>query len=434
MNADEEICFSDDSGNLADDSGNVSEMLTDDSENDFDRAEMLQEQCVFRKASNNLGTVLRSGVVRSLSPTLKVYSLENMFPGVAMLYEGFDDMREWKNTIEYVRFFAKKKNMFNRRHHWDMRTKFLKVRLRCMEKIVEVPRETHSKFVGGFFVHDPMVVNKDIERERTQTARAGEEEQNVKKDSETGKYCSVNQLHCARKERRHHIDRKKCIKKQNHENNKRKVKKIDIWIPNKTNCFEDSCILETPDSCKNENVLQERLQLQKNNINVNSTIDEKLKRGSLEKELNLETQHETRKKCGHSLPSKDSLQDLQVIGHSVHLNSSFIKELVNNVSDHRLQEGETVNLKSETSSAEELVLEEISDKDFIPNVTLSSSCKLKHTSVKDFLATTETFSKNNVSKEIHVERQSLSRLQRLRKRIRNLFSCFAQNRVTPVDI
>ena len=358
-------------------------MLKDDSEKDFDSEEMLQDKCLFRKASNNHGTVLRSGVVRPLSPNLKVYSLENVFPGVAMLYEGFDDMQEWKQTIEYVRFFAKKTNMFNRRHHWDMRTKFLKVRLRCMEKIVEVPSETHSKAVGGFFIHDPIVVNKVKEGERTQTARAVEEEQNVKKEDETGKYCFVNQLHCARKERRDHIDRKNYSKKQNHENDlapqesnvkinndskykmpkhadkvnhndavfsfaarpkdftpmsttrmdtKRKVKKIDIWIPNQTNSTEDSCILETPDNCNNENVLQEQLQLQKTNIHENCTIDEKLKRESLRKELNVETQHETKTKCGHFLPGNDALQD-------------FTNELVNNVSEHCVQEGETVNLK-----------------------------------------------------------------------------------------
>ena len=488
MNADKEICFSDDSGNLADDSGNVSEMLTDDSENDFDSEEMLQDKCVFRKASKNLGTVLRPGVVRPLSPTLKVYSLENEFPGVAMLYEGFDDMHDWKSTIEYVRFFAKKKNMFNRRHHWDMRTQFLKVRLRCMEKIVEAPRETHSKPVGGFFVHDPIVVNKVTEGQRTKTARASEEEQNVKNDDETDKYCPVNQLHYARKEHRDRNDRKNCIRKQSHEDDlasqeeshvkinndskhempkhtdnvnrngavfsfaaqkdfntmsktrmdtKQKVKNIDIWIPSHLNTIEDSYILESPDSCKNESVFQEQLHLQKKNIHENCTIDEKLERESLEKELNLETQLETKTKCGHFLPGNDSLQDLQVIGHSVHLNSSLTNKLVKNVNDHCLQEGETVNFKSETSSGEELVLEEINDKDFIPNVTLPSSCKLKHTSVKDLQAITEIFSTNvrrNLNKEIHAERQTLSPLQRLRKRIRNIFSCFVHNRVTPVDI
>ena len=48
-------------------------------------------------------------------------------------------MREWKSTIAFVGFFSRKGNMFNGQHHSNMRAKFLQVRLRRMEKIVEDP-------------------------------------------------------------------------------------------------------------------------------------------------------------------------------------------------------------------------------------------------------------------------------------------------------
>ena len=144
MNAEEEIIInkSGESRPLA---------LLHDLENDFD-----DDEGSFSRA--HLGTVLRPGVVRPLSPTLKVHSPETVFPGIAMLCEGFDSMIEWRKMIEFVGFFARKGNMFNRRHHWDMRNKFIEVRLSCMEKILEDPPNNRSE--GEFRVDIPVAVEK----------------------------------------------------------------------------------------------------------------------------------------------------------------------------------------------------------------------------------------------------------------------------------
>ena len=507
---------------LSDDGGNVPRKLTDDFENNFDSEEMLEDKWVFHKPSDHLGTVLQSGVVRPLSPTLKVHSPE--FPGVAMLYEGFDDMREWKNTIEFVRFFSKKGNMFNSRHHWNMRTKFLEVRLRCMDKIIEDPSRAHREPVGGFFVRVPLAGQKTKEEEERKTAVACEKI--VRKQQKMDEHCYVEQQHCATKELRDNKERKRCVNntqkqlgitaegenmieiknyprhgmhkhRDNVEHNsinvklssarknstsmsntrmnyKGKPRKIDIWIPNQNNYIEDSsmCMLESSYSFNNEHVLsasspevtlpmlREQRRLQKENIHENCREDEKLKRESLQKGINLETQRETL--CAipgtsaeyvHFPPSNDRLQDLRVIGKSWQVNSSSTTELFDSVdkhSSHSKKDSETVSstkgLSSESVTLsckvkDELVLEEISDKDFVSDVVLPSSCKLEHTSVTGAVIEAK-FSRKDVSeilvKENTVERprqETLSRLQRLRRRIRNLFCCFARtNQVTPVNI
>jgi hypothetical protein len=472
MNVDEEICLSDESGNL-------SEISTHDSENNLDIVEISEDKRALRKGSDKLGAILPSGVVRPLSPTLKIHSLENVIPGVAMLYEGFDDMREWRNTIEFVRFFAEKKNMFNRRHHWDMRAKFLQARLKCMERIVEVPNGAQQKPVGGFFVHDPVAVEKVMEGKLTKTALACEEKNIVTKDAKMSEHCSVDQQQCTRKELPVDIEKKSCGKEQSLENHvdtrheirkqevnarknftttsrakmdsNRKVKKIDIWIPNQMSYIEDSYMLENPTKTghvlpESSPMMRNQRRVQKENIlentRENCTVDEKLKRDSLEKELNLETERDARRaatsmKCGNYPPDNDTVQDLRVIGQSIHLNSSI--ELVNDHCFQSTKESETVNLSSEKLSSEdheELVLEDVSDQDFIPHVSLPSSYKLKHAGLKKTQGITEIFSTNNERENLNkqIERESVTRLQRLRKRISNLFSCFAKNRVTPVDI
>ena len=129
-----------------------------------------KDEWLFPRASYRLATVLAPGRVRPLSPTLKVYSPVNVFPGIAVLCERFDDMVEWKNTIQFVGFFAKMNKMFNSRHHWDMRTKFLEVRVRCMDKVVEDPSAINKEPVGKFFLCVPVAVRKALDEQREQMA------------------------------------------------------------------------------------------------------------------------------------------------------------------------------------------------------------------------------------------------------------------------
>jgi hypothetical protein len=193
---------------------------------------------------------------------------------------------------------------------------------------------------------------------------------------------------------------------------------------------------------------QRRLRKENDRENIGSSEDEKLKRESLEKGLNLESRRETsgtRAECGHFPTSNDNVQDLKVIGKSV---ASFTREFVDNHSSNSNKDNESVNIKkglssnSETLSCkveEEMVLEDISDKDFVSNLILPSSCKFEHTAVEDVqtatarkVSTTEAC--GNLVKQNTAERPKQRILSRLRRRIRHLFSCFTRNQVTPVDI
>ena len=139
----------------------------------------LDNKWLFPRPSQSLGTVLRPGRVRPLSPTLKVHSPEDVFPGTAVLCDGFDDMKEWKETIEFVGFFAKMGNMFNNRHHWEMRTKFHDVRVRCMDKIVENSPESSTTAEGGLFVRVP---EKALEEGEENVAADADREDRVRNE------------------------------------------------------------------------------------------------------------------------------------------------------------------------------------------------------------------------------------------------------------
>ncbi len=158
--------------------------------NDLELTNESEDKWQFPKPRHYLATVLDSGAVRPLSPTLKVHSPERVFPGIAMICEGFDDMREFKNTIEFVGFFTKKGNLFNSRHHWNMRTKFLEVRLRCMDKIVEDPFAKH-KHAGLFYVRVPLAVQKAMEDERQKKALECEKSSKVS-EKKTERQINVN--------------------------------------------------------------------------------------------------------------------------------------------------------------------------------------------------------------------------------------------------
>ena len=87
-----------------------------------------------------------------------------------------DNMREWKKAIESV---TEQKNLFNSRHHWDMRTKFLEVRLRCMDKIVEEPFAIRLP-VTEFYV--PMNVYEAIEEIKRKLKSENEAQEKKKQD------------------------------------------------------------------------------------------------------------------------------------------------------------------------------------------------------------------------------------------------------------
>ena len=384
---------------LSNKSENLPLKLLDCFEEDLGNNEVLKDQWLFPRANDHLGTVLRPGMVRPLSPTLKVHSPESVFPGMAMLCEGFDNMCEWKKKIEFVGFFTRKGNMFNRRHHWDMRTKFLEVRSKCMEKIVEDPCMAHCITEEGVFIRSSLAMEE--ERWKTALAREG------KKYQENG-----------------------------------------------SNVYGDNCdelVFEYQDFLSPKlSMLQEQQQVQKENIceQLDDVEDEKLKRESLQKGLDNETRTEAlypglnveRKHYANN----GNIEDLVVVGKSIQHELGFATDLVKGTQDSTLSVDskiETENVKREFAS--ELILEDINGKDFVPGVVLPSSCKIEHVALKNSTNTNkaEVLTSKASGKLVKqhavdgVEQQrTVSRLQRLRRSIRTLFSCFRRNQVTPVEI
>ena len=325
-----------------------------------------EDKWVFPNPRNYLGTILGSGVVRPLSPTLKEHSLESVFPGVVMLYEGFDNMREWKNTIEFVGFHArqgKKKNLFDSRHHWDMRTKFLEVRLRCMDKIVEDPfpqRQSES----AFFLRVPSAVEKAVEK------KANNAKQTSKDSAVELKKFEANELSVYTS----HFKGQNCAQQE----------VINAVEP-------------------------------KDNVQVEKSFEEKLHRQSLQKELNVECRKVPETLSTSNDNEVDNCRDLLVIGKAI--------------ANPCLTQGgdiETVDAKE----VDEMVLEDVNDKDDVPDVILPSSCKLGLMPAGECNGSQEP-----LTSEVREKQEiAVSRFQRLRRRIRALLSCFGNNKVTHVDV
>ena len=335
-----------------------------------------EDKWQFPKPRHYLATVLDSGAVRPLSPTLKVHSPERVFPGIAMICEGFDDMREFKNTIEFVGFFTKKGNLFNSRHHWNMRTKFLEVRLRCMDKIVEDPFAKH-KHAGLFYVRVPLAVQKAMEDERRKKA-----------------------FECENGEKRNKVSEKKTERQIN----------VNTDIENESS-FDEKLHRESQQQGLN---VESRRDSETLNSLSGSSREYKHYSAS-------ELPGSSASECGHFYPSNDgNVQDLVVTGKAIEFQPSVTTEL------EIVQTGNSKSEKHSSTAEDELVLEDINDKDSVPDGLLPSACKLERTPAMTTSASRELVKQQQV--------RTLSRFQRLRRRIRTLFSCFGNNQVTPVDI
>ena len=494
---------------LPDNGDNLSEKLSNNFENDLDNEEKFEDKWVFPKPHEYLGTVLRSGTVRPLSPTLKVYSPESVIPGLAVLREGVNGIREWKNTIEFVRFFSRKINMFNSQHHWDMRTKFLEVRLRCMDKIVEDPDAVYPKHDGKFYVRLPPAVQKALKEEEMKMERDGKnvikkvrvmnEDYYIRKQNRTKKELDDNtegklydkEAHYV--EKRHYgktnaeikSSRRDELRKHNIRKHTERIvsslakepiskknkmiystgnrKKIENWILQQNYCVnsvEDSTVrkLESSNSFGNKeafttsspevtlDMLREQWRRKKEKQEKQNAEDEKLKRESLQKGLNIGIPREimcampgTSREYEHVSCSNDSVQDLNVVG--------LVKDGLLDCGSNSNKDCETVNVlsfKRETLSCpvkDELVLEDISDKDDVPDGHFPTSSTLKLESMRDSTSLRAVEVTNDSVGEVLRHEQNTversrppTRLQRLRRRIRNLFPCFARNRVMPVEI
>ena len=163
--------------------------------------------------------------------------------------------------------------------------------------------------------------------------------------------------------------------------------------------------------------------------------DEKLKRGSLQKGLNIETRLETTltsTAVGSDvacLPDKEKDMEesssLMVVGQSIQVDPS----LTSRDSDSNLKENS--NTDTPDNVRDELFLEEINDNDVIPEVMLPSAVTWTTPEVASNANNPAVISAS--AEASLAQRPKPSRLGRLRKRIRTLFSCFRRNQVTPVD-
>ncbi len=426
---------------LSNKSENLPLKLLDCFEEDLGNDEVLKDQWLFPRASDHFGTVLRPGVVRPLSPTLKVHSPESVFPGMAMLCEGFDNMCEWKKKIEFVGFFTRKGNMFNRRHHWDMRTKFLEVRSKCMEKIIEDPCLAHCIPEEGVFIRSSLAMEE--ERWKAALAREGECMEKIIEDP-----CMA---HCITEEG---VFIRSSLTMEEERWKTALAREGEKYQENGSNVDGDNCdelVFEYQDFLSPKlSMLQEQQQLQKENIceQLDDAEDEKLKRESLQKGLDNETRTEAlypglnveRKHYANN----GNIEDLVVVGKSIQHELGFAIDLVNATQDSTFKvdsKMETENVEREFAS--ELILEDINGKDFVPGVVLPSSCKLEHVTLKNStnmnkaeVLTSKASGKLVKQQAVGGAKQQriLSRLQRLRRSIRTLFSCFRRNQVTPVEI
>lgn len=87
------------------------------------------------KPYNLLGRDLHVETGRPPSPTIKVCS-----PNIretAIFCNKFDDMEEWKKTIDIVAYFTRNQTMFDNHRHLQMRFKLMDAHLNTMERIVE---------------------------------------------------------------------------------------------------------------------------------------------------------------------------------------------------------------------------------------------------------------------------------------------------------
>ena len=378
------------------------EKLVDDCEvedilrNKLEQTDDFEEKWVFPKPRYYLATVLDSGSLRPLSPTLKVHSPEKAFPSLVMLNEGFDNMREWIKAIQYVRFITKKKNLFNSRHHWDMRTKFLEVRLRCMDKIVEEPFAIRLP-VTEFYVR--------VTREEYEAM----EEEKRKKALEAEKLEKQREPEVLRQKAPRNVAIRMFIKNELPKRNIKRRRYLERrFYPQK----------------EAEITFHEKNDVDMKN---DSSFDEKLHRKSQQKELNVERRlpaselpGASANECGHfnsdNVSGMEDLQDLLVTGKGLEFQSSV-----------------TTELESQPSSKDEdeLVLEDVNNNDYVPEGILPSARKMKHTSrVKD--GTSQQAMAQRVDGV--TQTKTVSSFQRLRRRIRSFFSCVGNNKVTPVNI
>ena len=318
-------------------------------------------------------------------------------PNFPIVDVAVDEMNEWKNGIKlHVACDSTDGRIFNNRTHWNMRCKFLEVGLRMsgLDKIRENPDQIYEKPEGKFFIYIPIRRNKNDKK--------GNEEAEKMNDSRPADYmknCSQNDSSkpevCVKVQ--------EVISSDNAEN-------VSIY-PNKIN--EES----TKETKTND---FKPYDYETNGSQGDSTIkNQSIKSNFCPKEKDI--------------VSPDNAENNI---ENVEMKSEILQE-------EQHSKSETCLCKVD----EELVLEDVSDKDLVlPEVVFALPQRLTRCSeyigddeMSCALAVQqhEVFQNGShpaIERSEAEVRVSLSKLERSRRRIINFFDRFRRNRVKPVDI
>ena len=306
-----------------------------------------------------------------------------------------DEMNKWKNDIKLHAYVCDLMDgrIFNNHTHWNMRCKFLEFGLRIngMEKIRENPDQIYEKPEGKFFIYTPIRRNKNDKKRNEEAKSIGScPADYVKKCSQSD--CSKSKV---------------CLKVQN-----------VISSDNTTKNF--ICQMKMNKDCTKEAKTNGFKPYQY--VTNGSQSDSSMKNQSIISNF-----------CSKEediIPPDNAENNIE----NIEMKSEILQQ-------EQHSKSETYVRKVD----DELVLEDVSDKDLVlPEVVFASPQRLTRSTENagdEEMSCALAVQQHNVfQNESHpaIERSevrvSLSKLERLRRGTANFFGRFRRNRVTPVDI
>ena len=356
-----------------------------------------------------------------------------------------DEMNEWKNSIrQRACDSTDAAGIFNNRTHWNMRCKFLEVGLRIngMDKIRENPDQIYEKPEGKFFIY--------VRRKRNEKKRNEETKSN-------GYRAVVHVRKCSRSAS---SKSKVCLKVQNvistgnatnmfiHKNKMDK----NCTREAKTNGFKPyDCATNGSqgESTMKDQSIESNFSPKKKDVEDAKTngfkpydcVTNGFQGDSTMKDQSIESNF-----CPKE---KDHVENVEM--KKERREKRKMSTNIENVETEKKSLQEKQHSKSETCSrnvGDELVLEDVGDEDLVslPEVVFASPQRstrsVEHAGNEEISCALSVRQHEVFQNDRHptVEgpgtkvRVSLSRLERLRRRIANFFGRFRTNRVTPVDI
>ena len=353
-----------------------------------------------------------------------------------------DEMNEWKNSIRQRACDSTDAGrIFNNRTHWNMRCKFLEVGLRIkgMDEIRENPDQIYEKPEGKFFIY--------VRRKRNEKKGNEEAKSNGSRPADHVRKCSQS----ASSKSKVFLKVQNVISTGNaknmfiHQNEMNK----DCIKEGKTNSFKPyDCVTNGSqgDSTTKNQSIESNFSPKKKDIEDAKTngfksydcVTNRSEGDSTMKNQSIESNFCPKKKDVEDVEIKKERREKRKMSNNIE-NVEMKKKI--------LQEKQ--HSKSETcNELDELVLEDIGDKDLVlPEVAFASpqrlTCSVEHAAGNEEMLCALSVRQRDVFQNDRypiVEgsatkvRVSLSRLERLRRRIANFFGRFRRNRVTPVDI